>query len=35
MTRSHFLRVHIEEIMNISRSDIPLIDTCTDPVRQL
>jgi beta-glucosidase/6-phospho-beta-glucosidase/beta-galactosidase len=25
MTRSHFLRVHIEEIMNIVRSDIPLI----------
>jgi hypothetical protein len=25
MTRSHFLRVHIEEIMNIIRSDVPLI----------
>ncbi|HEY1477206.1 MAG TPA: family 1 glycosylhydrolase [Chthoniobacterales bacterium] len=25
MTRSHFLRVHLEEIMNIVRSDIPLI----------
>ena len=25
MTRSHFLRVHIEEIMSIIRSDIPLI----------
>jgi beta-glucosidase/6-phospho-beta-glucosidase/beta-galactosidase len=25
MTRSHFLRVHIEEIMSIIRSDVPLI----------
>ena len=25
MTRSHFLRVHIEKIMSIMRSDIPLI----------
>jgi beta-glucosidase len=25
MTRSHFLRLHVEEIINIARSDIPLI----------
>ncbi len=25
MTRSHFLRVHVDEIINIARSDIPLI----------
>jgi beta-glucosidase/6-phospho-beta-glucosidase/beta-galactosidase len=25
MTRSHFLRVHFEEVLNIVRSDIPLI----------